>query len=495
MKLKRFVAADMRTALSKIKEELGAEAVIMSNKRIEGGVEIIAGVETPVASQSQDLNSDGSLKSQNLGNRKVLEDEVTLGSSKAKAKTVGGEKAEGFAKSLLEILERQHQVQTKAQATSVANTNATPTNSAVASKNTQKPLSKTARALKNEGPAPLFEQSGLRDLFVKEEDRNLEKKVESTHGISSYKSKESDQEQNEITKMRKDVDSIRRLLQFELAGLMSDSRKREEPVRAMIYELLLSTGFDRSIATMLSEQVDSDASFNFAWRQLADIVEKQIKVGNDEIINDGGIVTLIGPAGVGKTTTLAKLAARFVMKYGPDRVALVTADHYRIGAVEQVKTYGRIMGCSAFAIKNLDELPQMLYSLKDKSLVLVDTVGVGLHDERFGTQLAQLKGQSKLKLKHYLVLPATAQRRVLEQAYEHFSSIGLKGLILTKVDESQSLADSLSLCMKEKLTLSYVTDGQRVPEDLSVPKARNLAVKALSAVENDVAKTALEQNA
>ena len=129
------------------------------------------------------------------------------------------------------------------------------------------------------------------------------------------------------------------------------------------------------------------------------------------------------------------------MKYGPDRVALVTADHYRIGAVEQVKTYGRIMGCSAFAIKNLDELPQMLYSLKDKSLVLVDTVGVGLHDESFGTPLAQLKGQSKLKLKHSLVLPATAQRRVLEQAYEHFSSIGLKGLILTKVDESQSLSD------------------------------------------------------
>lgn len=89
------------------------------------------------------------------------------------------------------------------------------------------------------------------------------------------------------------------------------------------------------------------------------------------------------------------------MRYGPDRVALITADHYRIGAVEQVKTYGRIMGCSTFAIKSLDELPEMLYTLRDKSLVLVDTVGVGLHDERFGTQIAQLKQQSKLKLKHH----------------------------------------------------------------------------------------------
>ena len=179
------------------------------------------------------------------------------------------------------------------------------------------------------------------------------------------------------------------------------------------------------------------------------------------------------------------------MKYGADRVALITADHYRIGAVEQVKTYGRIMGCSSFAIKSLDELPQMLYTLKDKSLVLVDTVGVGLNDERFGTQLAKLKEQSKLNLKHYLVLPATAQRRVLEQAYEHFSSLGIKGLILTKIDESQSLADALCLCIKEKLKLSYCTDGQRVPEDLSVPSAKDIAVKALSAVENDVAKEAL----
>ena len=275
---------------------------------------------------------------------------------------------------------------------------------------------------------------------------------------------------------------------------MADSKKREEPVRAMVYELLLSSGFEKSVAHELAETIDADASFNFAWRELAKTIEHRLIIGSDEVVNDGGIVTLIGPAGVGKTTTLAKLAARFVMKYGADRVALVTADHYRIGAVEQVKTYGRIMGCSAFAVKSLDELPQMLHTLRDKSLVLVDTVGVGLYDERFGTQLAELKQQSKLKLKHYLVLPATAQRRVLEQAYDHFSSIGLKGLILTKIDESESLADALSLCIKQKLMLSYITDGQRVPEDLEVPDARALALKALSSVESDVAKFALDQS-
>lgn len=466
MKLKRFVAKDMRSALALIKEELGPDAVIMSNKRIENGVEIVAGVE----------NSAPSVKDQ-VASRSIRDDEVTLGGSrKASApKSSGPSKQEAFAKSLLEILERQKQEQAKQQVASSRRTD-------------------SAAAPSREPPAPLYAQQEMRDLFVKEEHREVERKVEKTHGISSYISEESESEKNELSRMRHEVDSIRRLLQFELAGLMADSKKREEPVRAMVYELLLSSGFEKSVAHELAETIDADASFNFAWRELAKTIEHRLIIGSDEVVNDGGIVTLIGPAGVGKTTTLAKLAARFVMKYGADRVALVTADHYRIGAVEQVKTYGRIMGCSAFAVKSLDELPQMLHTLRDKSLVLVDTVGVGLYDERFGTQLAQLKQQSKLKLKHYLVLPATAQRRVLEQAYDHFSSIGLKGLILTKIDESESLADALSLCIKQKLMLSYITDGQRVPEDLSVPVAKNIAVKALSSVENDVAKYALDKN-
>ncbi|WP_295352865.1 flagellar biosynthesis protein FlhF [uncultured Succinivibrio sp.] len=485
MKLKRFVAKDMRTALAKIKEELGAEAVIMSNKRVGPNVEIIAGVEgdIPVAPVKTQSRSKGQITS-NIQedsplSRIIADDEVTLSSSKNKSevkpvtKSVGGSKSEAFAKSLLEILERQQQ-----SAPEVA---------------TEKKTAKTSK-VKAKAPAPLSEQTGLRDLFIKEEEKKKEKKVESSHGISSYISKESESEKTEIEQLRHDVDSIRRLLQFELAGLMSDTKKREEPVRAMIYELLLSSGFDKSISNELSESIDSDASFNFAWRQLAQNLERRIKTGSDEIVTDGGIVTLIGPAGVGKTTTIAKLAARFVMKYGADRVALITADHYRIGAVEQVKTYGRIMGCSTFAIKSIDELPEMLYTLRDKSLVLVDTVGVGLHDERFESQVNALKKQSRLKMKHYLVLPATAQRKVLEHAYEHFSNIGLKGIILTKIDESESLADALSLCIKQKLMLSYVTDGQRVPEDLEVPDARALALKALSSVESDVAKFALDQS-
>ncbi|MBO6258511.1 MAG: flagellar biosynthesis protein FlhF [Succinivibrio sp.] len=498
MKLKRFVAADMRAALSKIKEELGSEAVIMSNKRIDEGVEIIAGVEdnatpaTPVeplrSKKSAAVLTNAALQGDGPLSGYLKDDEVTI-SAGTKGKTVrveqdnkaksavGDRKAESFAKSLLEILQRQQAEESRSPDPD--------TKSGTAKQ--EKTVDSSPR---RSPPQPLFERSGLKDLFEREQKKEEEKQsIENNHGISSYKDAKSDGE-SDIRQVRDEVGEIRKLLQFELAGLIKDSQIREQPVRAMTTQLLMSAGFGRDVAEKLTAQISEDASFNFAWRELSDILTRSLCVGKDEIIADGGVVALIGPAGVGKTTTLAKLAARFVMNYGPEGVAIVTADHYRIGAVEQVKTYGRIMGCTAFAVNSLSELPDLLYTLRDKSLVLVDTAGVGMNDERFGTQLSQLKMQSKLRLRHYLVLPATAQRRVLDQAYGHFADIGLEGVILTKVDESQSLGDSLSLCLKHDLKLSYITDGQRVPEDLRVPEPRDIAMKALVSVENEAAQTA-----
>ena len=175
-----------------------------------------------------------------------------------------------------------------------------------------------------------------------------------------------------------------------------------------------------------------------------------------------------------------------------NKMDILGANFY--GAVEQIKTYGRIMGCATYAVKNIAELPQLLYTLSDKSLILVDTAGVGFKDERFNAQLSQLKLQASLKLKHYLVLPCTTQRKVLQHAYEHFAMVGLTGLILTKIDECQNVGDALSLCIDMKLPISYITDGQRVPEDLDIPNPNALARKALSAVEDDIAQSMIPKD-
>ena len=522
MKLKRFVAKDMREALTKIKEELGPDAVIMSNKRIDNGVEIVAGIETLSDSLSQKVKQgqkDSLIKDKesleriltlakaqrvNRAKKSSLEDDSVsisrAGASKAlddinssidkinkevvskKNRTSNTQAAsleslmekreseDGFANSLLEILERQQN-------------NADTKNPKKRQENV-----KNSQNI-DEPPLPLSENSDFKSLFKKSKEKLEKEEQENLNGINCFKDKGSIAlDDKDLKSVAQEVLAIRKLLQFELAGLIQENKTREEPVRAMIEKLLISAGFDPLLSNSLVQNISVDASFNFAWRELSEVLESKICVGDDEIIKQGGIVSLIGPAGVGKTTTLAKLAARFVMRYGPERVAIVSADHYRIGAFEQVKTYGRIMGCSAFSVKSINELPEILYTLRNKSLVLVDTAGVGLKDERFGTQIAQLKMQSSLKLKHYLVLPATAQRRVLTQAHKHFSQIGLSGLILTKIDESESLGDAISLSINENLPLSYVTDGQRVPEDLFVPNAHLMTIKALSYVEDDVAR-------
>ncbi len=517
MKLKRFTAKDMRTALSLIKEELGPDAVIMSNKRVDGGVEIVAGIEeadAPAKKLAQELRAAASaaaaakiLSGAERIERDLGDDEVSLSGrlpEGATASAVNSQKtdtssAEDFAASLSALLRRQHEktVQALAQSAKSAHNQTLQTEGAPESHSQAKGSGSAAE--RPVPPKPLAEQGALAELFAKSKARLEREEQLKAHGIDSYrtdaepgaKDQAATADSQMLARMQDEMAQIRRLLQFELSGLLAQNKSREEPVKAMVSKLLQSAGFAAALADEFADGISADASFNFAWRELASIIEKRINVGTDEIITEGGVAALIGPAGVGKTTTLAKLAARFVMRYGPDRVAIVTADHFRIGAVEQIKTYGRIMGCAAFAVKSLTELPELLYTLRDKSLVLLDTAGVGLKDERFGTQLAQLKLQSSLKLKHYLVLPATAQRKVLTQAYRHFSELGLAGLILTKLDESGNLGDALSLLIKHKLKLCYITDGQRVPEDLMVPDAHSVALKALSCVEDDAVKSAL----
>lgn len=520
MKLKRFVAKDMREALTMVKDELGDDAIIMSNKRVASGVEIVAGVESlPVQKSAAMVNARLGVSSNGAVSppvRQLSDDKVEISSEKPRL--IGG-KNQAYAQSLIEILERQ-QAMSKEQGDKLLDD--------IAAKNEHRLSSDSLKGtgvsriinpgdgdydmandpMKKAGPSridpsldedadlfknpplPLSQQREFKNFFVKSKTKQEKEEYETKAGIDTYKANNvSDTAvRKDLEKMRAEVENIRKLLQFELAGLLQDNRSRNEPVKAMVYKLLSSVGFSDSVADNLVNQLPAEITFNNAWRELVAIIERSILVGDDEIVSKGGIVTLIGPAGVGKTTTLAKLAARFVMRYGPQRVAIVTADHYRIGAVEQIKTYGRIMGCATYAVKNIAELPQLLYTLSDKSLILVDTAGVGFKDERFNAQLSQLKLQASLKLKHYLVLPCTTQRKVLQHAYDHFAMVGLTGLILTKIDECQNVGDALSLCIDMKLPISYITDGQRVPEDLDIPNPNALARRALAAVEDDIAQ-------
>ncbi|HHQ4532508.1 TPA: flagellar biosynthesis protein FlhF [Aeromonas veronii] len=453
MKIKRFFAKDMRTALAEVKETLGPDAVIMSNKKVTGGVEIVAAVDY----QSQVPGP------KDAPVRRQLNDESVNISSAARQMirpepTPAKEQNEHYADTLAALLARQQKLKPgngapmgNAQSTGLAAANAAP------------------RTLAEQG------QWGAAPEPAKPKARVA----------SGQRAPQPAQRDQEMEGMRKEMASIRKLLEHQISGLMWQEVERREPMRALLIKELKKLGFDDAFADQLAGLIPEDMSIHQAMAQLAEVLTAQLKISEDEIMRQGGAVALLGPTGVGKTTTIAKLAARFAMKYGAEQVALITTDNYRIGAHEQLQTYGRIMGCPVRQVRDAEELANALYQFRHRRLVLIDTAGVGQRDIRLTEQLDTLVKNAKVRIRSYLVMSATSQRRVMQEAVDHFRRIPLSGCILTKLDESLNLGEVINVCIQNSLPISYITDGQRVPEDIQVANAAQLVGAAMGSLERE----------
>ncbi|QWL63654.1 flagellar biosynthesis protein FlhF [Aeromonas jandaei] len=452
MKIKRFFAKDMRTALAEVKETLGPDAVIMSNKKVTGGVEIVAAVDyqsqvpgprdTPVRRQLNDESVNISSAARQMGRPEPASNQN-----------------EHYADTLAALLARQQKLQPGngagmgvAQPATVAGATAAP---------------KTLAEQGQWGGAP--------------EPAKPRARATST----SPRVPQSNQRDQEMEGMRKEMASIRKLLEHQISGLMWQEVERREPMRALLIKELKKMGFDDAFADQLAGMIPEDMSIHQGMAQLAEVLTAQLKISEDEILRQGGAVALLGPTGVGKTTTIAKLAARFAMKYGAEQVALITTDNYRIGAHEQLQTYGRIMGCPVRQVRDAEELASALYQFRHRRLVLIDTAGVGQRDIRLTEQLDTLVKNAKVRIRSYLVMSATSQRRVMQEAVDHFRRIPLSGCILTKLDESLNLGEVINVCIQNSLPISYITDGQRVPEDIQVANAAQLVGAAMGSLERE----------
>ncbi|HHQ4476643.1 TPA: flagellar biosynthesis protein FlhF [Aeromonas veronii] len=453
MKIKRFFAKDMRTALAEVKETLGPDAVIMSNKKVTGGVEIVAAVDY----QSQVLGP------KDAPVRRQLNDESVNISSAARQMirpepTPAKEQNEHYADTLAALLARQQKLK--------------PGNGAPMG-NTQS----AGLAAANAAPRTLAEQG---QWGAAPEPAKPKARV-----ASGQRAPQPAQRDQEMEGMRKEMASIRKLLEHQISGLMWQEVERREPMRALLIKELKKLGFDDAFADQLAGLIPEDMSIHQAMAQLAEVLTAQLKISEDEIMRQGGAVALLGPTGVGKTTTIAKLAARFAMKYGAEQVALITTDNYRIGAHEQLQTYGRIMGCPVRQVRDAEELANALYQFRHRRLVLIDTAGVGQRDIRLTEQLDTLVKNAKVRIRSYLVMSATSQRRVMQEAVDHFRRIPLSGCILTKLDESLNLGEVINVCIQNSLPISYITDGQRVPEDIQVANAAQLVGAAMGSLERE----------
>jgi len=280
-----------------------------------------------------------------------------------------------------------------------------------------------------------------------------------------------------------EIKSMRGLLEEQLVYQAWDTAQRREPGKARVLRDMLHAGFSAALARQFLAKMPAGlgAEQKLGWVKAVLGRNLRIVAATDEIVERGGVYALVGPTGVGKTTTVAKIAARCVVRYGADRLALLTTDGYRIGAHEQLRIYGKLLGVRVIAVKDASDLQFVLDDLRGKHLVLIDTVGMSQRDGMVAEQLALLSA-SGTEVRRLLLLNATGNGETLDDVVRVYRGGGVHGCIITKTDEAVGIATALDIAIRHQLSLHYVTDGQRVPEDLHLPDREYLLARALRPV-------------
>lgn len=487
MKIKRYVAKDMRTALEQIKTELGADAVIMSNKKIPEGVELMAAIDHSQPAATQQSPSTLTDQPDHVANREIQHDVVTLQSKVAPTQNNAA-----------------LQVNQSATNESAANMPPADSLSALLNRQVQQQTVSPSNEQKIQQPASIEEQfknftdrlqSSTESTSINTQDKstapaeevysnNLATNVTARNnskiplGTAAAVSQSTVHESAEINRMRDEMASIRQLLEHQVAGLLWQDMAQKNPNKAVLVSRLENMGISTKLADQFAGYVSSTANEKKAWEEVKHLLVDQLNTTNNDIIRHGGVVSLVGPTGVGKTTTIAKLAARFAQAHGADSVVLISTDTYRIAGFEQLSTYARIIGCQAKLAKDQKELDELIQYYADKKLVLIDTAGMGQRDLRLSQYLTTLIANARVRIRNYLVLSANTQPRVMQENVERFKKIPLAGCIFTKLDESLSFGEIITTAIENGLAIGYLTDGQRVPEDIKVANAEKLVTLA-----------------
>ncbi|KWT03934.1 MULTISPECIES: flagellar biosynthesis protein FlhF [Pseudomonas syringae group] len=414
MQVKRFFAADMRQAMKLVRDELGAEAAIIGNRRIAGGVELTAALDYKLSALAPRVPN------------MELEDELRKTQSRiVSAQAELNNRSDSDASINLQLF--------SGKPVSAADTHIEPT--------LEEPPRPFAYA-----PAPAAEPAGGQRAF---------------------------------DSMRSELNGLRELLEVQLGSLAWNQLQGSRPQQANLWRRLQRVGLSGPLSRDLLSMIPDIDEPRQAWRMLLAHLARMIAVPDIEPLEEGGVIAMVGPAGMGKTTTLAKLAARYVLKYGPQNIALVSMDSFRIGAQEQLKTLGRILNVPVTHVDPGQSLVQALEPLLRKCVVLIDTAGLQASDPALRMQLESLAGRG-IKSRNYLVLATTSQKQVLTAAYHSYKRCGLAGCILTKLDETASLGEVLSLAISHELPVAYLTDGPRIPDDLHTPRRHQLVSRAVS---------------
>ncbi len=412
MNVRKFIAATARDALRKVRETLGPDAIILSNRGIPGGVEIMAVAArdmemiVPPPRDSLQPGGPGDGGAVAAPQRGRADDRAAMRSTAASARRHQGNRADATVPS----------------------------------------LAASARPLAASPPPGEGGPSAAGAAVVP-------------------------------AAVMDEIRSLRRILEQQLAGFAWGEGARSDPAKTEVLRQMLDAGFSPRFAREVLADLprELDAAQALAWVRRRAEHDMLTIDGETDVVDQGGIYALVGPTGVGKTTTAAKLAARCVLRHGARKLALVTTDGYRIGAHEQLRIYGRILGVPVHLARDAKDLRATLHDLRHTHMVLIDTMGMSQKDRMVGEQVAMFRDSDVRSL---LLLAATSRGDTLDDVVRAYCGLGLAGCVLTKVDEAASLASSLDVLIRHELRLYYVSNGQRVPEDLHLPNRPYLLHRA-----------------
>jgi len=476
MKIKRFVASDMRQAMRLVREEQGPDAVILSTRRLAEGIEIIAALDYDEALVREAARHGAPASGDVAPTPEVkaptpAEPAPVVRSGRIwRRPSPAAESVEPVAEALPPRVPRPAPARTETIQPEPAVVPRQPQRPAPA------PTQPAAATRTPAAAAPVARPAAPAKPAAPVADAS---EAPTVHPAI-------ERAMQDTARMRAELGSLREMLEMQLSSLAWNDMERRHPLRARVLRELTRLGIDADIARQLADDLPEQISAEQARYLPLGMLSRSVAIsGRGD--SDGGMTALVGPTGVGKTTTIAKLAARAVVRHGAANVALVSTDHYRIGAAAQLEHYGRLMGVRVYPADDAASLRQVLEMLKGKHTVLIDTAGVSGTDPRLEQQmdvLNEVAHSDGIELRVSLVLAANAQSQSLEESVRAYVPLEPASVVLTKLDEAPNLGGALSVLIRHRLPLDYTTDGQRVPEDLAVADARVLVLRAAHALKS-----------
>lgn len=461
MNVRKFFGSSTRDALRQVRDALGADALILSNRKVDGGVEIMA-----VADGEMDALTYG-----NPAHHMSAQHRTQPASGERPPQPVIG------AETIAAILHRRQTGSVGPTQSVRAPTFETIRTAAEAA---------TSQPLPPEEAVPTYTRPAISREIPPAAESAPQPQPEDSYRLPQHEPMRETgfmpppaAPDPVVAEMARELKRMRNLLEGQLSGFAWGELVRNEPLKAELLRAMFAAGFSPVLSRKLIDAMPPGLDFEKGMKWLRAAITHNLRAVEPgaDVIERGGIVALVGPTGVGKTTTVAKLAARAVLKFGAKNVALLTTDSYRIGAHEQLRIYGRILNVPVHAVKDEAELELTLADLQRSHLVLIDTVGMSQRDRRIAEQIEFLCGRGN-RVQRQLLLPATAQGVTLDDIVRAYRGAGMDGCILTKIDEAVSLAPAMDCLIRYGIDLHYVTNGQRVPEDLHLVNATYLVDRA-----------------